>query len=69
MYFARILTALIFSTFLCSLAPLLNAFIVLILVEVGKHADFSRRFQQIEAFGVMDSGVLISAIMILPLLS
>lgn len=69
MCFARILTAPVFSTFLCSLAALLNAFMVFILVVVGKHTDFSRDFQQIEAFGVMDSGVLISAIKILCLLS
>jgi len=35
---------------------------VFLLVEGGKHTDFSRNFQQMEAFGVVDSGVLISAI-------
>lgn len=69
MCFVRILRAQIFSTFLCSLALLLSAFMVFILVEVGKHTDFSRDFQQIVAFWVEDFGVLISAIKVLPLLS
>lgn len=69
MQFARILTAPIFSTFLCSLALLLNAFIFFILVEAEKHTHFCKDFQRIEAFGVMVSGVIISAIKILPLLS
>lgn len=63
------LTASIFSTFPCSPPLLLNAYMVFILVEVRKHTDLLRNFLQREAFCVMDSGVLISAIKILLLLS
>lgn len=58
------LTALSFSTFPCSLALLLNAYMVFILIKVWKYTDFFRNFQQIEAFRVMDSGVLIFAVKI-----